>query len=141
DARRWTKDGDSYPSSLVTRSGPSSVLLPAPPAKGPAAVLRQDQLHIRVGAGDDVDRDQLAHALGRGRAGIGGGFPRTHVAAHHHGPQAAAHVFAADQRHVGGFDHGVGGFDRANQPLGFHHAQRNHGGIYGHIILLERNDG
>ena len=71
---------------------------------------------------NDVHRDELADAAGRGGAGVGGGLYRAHVAAHHHGDVAGADVFLADQDDVRGLDHGVGRFDRADEPLCFDHA-------------------
>ena len=79
--------------------------------------LRQDLLDFGVRPRNDVDRDELADAPRRGRAGVGRGLDRADVAAHQHGDVAGADVFLADQDDVGGLHHRVGGFDRADQAL------------------------
>ena len=76
-----------------------------------------------MGPGNDVHADQLAHALSCRAARLHGGLDRTHVAADHHGDQAAADVLLADEMNVGRLDHGVGRLDGAHQPAGFNHAQ------------------
>src|SRR6266545_3951026 len=85
--------------------------------------LGQQKLGVGVRSRDDMDRDDLAHALGGGGAGVGGGFHRTHIASHHHGDETRADLLHADQRDVGGFDHGVGGLDDCHQPFGLDQAQ------------------
>ena len=70
--------------------------------------------------------DQLAHALGRRRARVGGRLDRAHVAADHYGHQAAAHVLLADQGDVGRLDHGVGRLDGGHETLGLDHTQSLH---------------
>ena len=71
-----------------------------------------------------MDRDQLADAARGGGAGVGRGLHRADVAAHQHGDVAGADVFLADQRDVGGLDHRVGGFDRADEAFGFDQPER-----------------
>ena len=71
------------------------------------------------GPRDHVHRDQLADAPRGGGAGVGRGLHRADVAAHHHRDVARADVFLADQHDVGGLDHGVGRFDRADETLWF----------------------
>lgn len=55
--------------------------------------------------------------------GVGGRLYRAHVAPHHDGHQAAAHLLLAHQLHVGGFHHGVGRLNSAHQSLCLHHTQ------------------
>lgn len=50
-----------------------------------------------------------ADASGCGGARVRGGLDRADVAADHDGDEPAADPGAADQGHVGGLDHGVGG--------------------------------
>lgn len=54
---------------------------------------------------------------------VGGRLHRAHVAPHHDGHQAAAHLLLAHQLHVGGFHHGVGRLDGAHQSFCLHHTQ------------------
>jgi hypothetical protein len=37
----------------------------------------------------------------------------------HHGHVTGADVFLADEDHVGGLHHGIGGLDRSDESLGF----------------------
>ena len=70
------------------------------------------------GPGNDVDADQFADAAGRGGARVGGGLDRADIAAHHARMTSPAPTnLLAGQHHVGGLDHGVGSFDRADQPF------------------------
>src|SRR5512140_2505418 len=91
-------------------------------AEGPARILRQDHLDIGVRSWDDMDRGQLADTLGRGSTGIRGSLHRADIAAHHHGHVPAADIFTADQGDIGGFDHRIRGFDRADQSLRLYHS-------------------
>ncbi len=87
---------------------------------------RQDAAQIFVRPRNDLHADDFADAAGRGGAGVDGGLDRGHVADHQGRDQAAADLLPADQRHVGGFEHGVAGFDQRHQPLGFDHAKGFH---------------
>src|SRR5688500_776892 len=66
------------------------------------AALRQDGLEVVMRTRDHMDGHELADALGRCGAGIGGGLHRTDIAAHHHGHIAAADLLLPDQPDVGG---------------------------------------
>jgi hypothetical protein len=68
-----------------------------------------------------MHRSKLANAPRRSCAGIGRGFDRTNVAAHHDSDVATTNIFRTDQYHVRGLDHRVGGFNGANQSLGLDH--------------------
>src|ERR1035438_8494100 len=63
---------------------------------------RQHVFQTLVRTRDHVDRDQLAHAPGRGGTGIGGRAARGDVAAHHRGNVARADFLPADQVYLGG---------------------------------------
>ena len=80
-----------------------------------------------MGTGDHVHRDGLADPAGGGGSGVGGRLDGPHVAPHVHGDVSRADVLPADEEHVGGLDHGVGGLDGPDETLGLHHAQRFHG--------------
>ena len=77
-------------------------------------------------AGNHVDAHQFADAAGRGRTRVRCGLDCADVAAHLHDDQAGADEFLADQDHVGGLDHGVGGLDCADQTLCFNETQGLH---------------
>ena len=76
--------------------------------------------------GNDVDRDQFADTPGRGRTRVRRGFDRADIAANHDAHQPGADKFLAGQHHVGGLDHGVGGFDGADQTFCFNKAKGLH---------------
>src|ERR1017187_5292516 len=86
----------------------------------------QDLLDLVVRAGDDVDADELTDAPGRGRTRVRGGFDRADIAADRDTDQAGADEFLAGQDHVGGLDHGIGGFDGAYQTFCFNQAKGLH---------------
>ena len=67
--------------------------------------------------------DELAHALGGSRAGVGGGLHGTHVAADEDGHEAAADLLFTHEGDVCGLDHGVGSLDGADQSTGLDHAE------------------
>src|SRR5258706_13715944 len=77
-------------------------------------------------AWDDVHRGKFTNALRCCGTGIGGGFDRAHITAHHHSDISAAHIFRTDQHHIRGFHHRIRSFDRANQPTRLNHSQSNH---------------
>ena len=83
---------------------------------------RQDVFQALVRARDHVHRDQLAHAARRGGAGVGGGANGRHIAAHHGGHVAGSDLLPADQVHLGGLHHGVGGLDHGHQAACFDHS-------------------
>ena len=73
----------------------------------------------------DVDwTAEFANATRRGGAGIGRGLHGAHIAAHHDGDVPCADVLLADENDVGGFDHGIGCFDRSDETFGFDKSQR-----------------
>src|SRR4026209_1968777 len=78
-------------------------------ADGTFAILRQDHLDIRMRSWDDMHRRQFTDAVGSGSAGIRCGFHRAHITAYHHRHISATDIFTADQRHICGFDHRIGG--------------------------------
>ena len=57
--------------------------------------MGQDGLDHAVRARDDVDAEELAHALGGRGAGVGGSLDGAHVAADEDGDEAAADALAA----------------------------------------------
>ena len=59
---------------------------------------------------------------GRFGPGVDRGFDAADIAAAKDGDQPAADGNGFDQGDVGGFDHGVAGFDAADVALGFNHA-------------------
>jgi hypothetical protein len=71
-----------------------------------------------------VHRDQLAHGARGLRAGLGGRLDRAHVTGHDHGDQPVADLLPPDDRHVGGFDHRVGGSQRRHVALRLDHPER-----------------
>ena len=85
-----------------------------------------DLLHFLVRTRNDVHRDQFADPAGGGGAGIRRGLDRADIAADHHAHQARAYILLAGEHHVGGFHHGVGGFNGAHQTLRFNQAQGLH---------------
>src|SRR5215207_1206229 len=87
-------------------------------------------------SGDHMDRGEFTDALGSRRTCICRGFHRTDITAHHHGYESATDILTADEGHIRGFDHGIGGFDRADQTFGLHHSKSYHGNIYGHSRTL-----
>ena len=79
---------------------------------------------------NDVHRHELADAARRGGAGVGRGLHGRDVAAHDGGHVAGADLLPADQRDLGGLDHGVGRLDHRDQPFGFDHPERlTHSGL------------
>ncbi len=98
---------------------PTAVFLPA---NGKTAA------QIFVWPGNDLDADDFADARRRGAAGVDGGLDRRHVADHQGRDHAAADLLPADQRHVGGLEHGVAGLDQRHQTLGLDHAKGFHVG-------------
>ena len=80
---------------------------------------------------DDVDRHELADAARRGGAGVGRGLDRGDVAAHDGGHVAGADLLPADERHLGGLDHGVRRFDHRDETLGLDHPE-----CFTHLRLL-----
>ena len=68
--------------------------------------------------------DELPDAARRGGAGVGCRFHRSDIAAHDRRHEAGVHLLPADEDDVGGLHHRVGGFDHADEPAGFDHAQR-----------------
>ncbi len=74
--------------------------------------------------GNHVNGDQLADSTGSGGAGVGRRLDGADIAAHQHRDVAGANVFGPDQHHIRGFDHRIGGLDRANEPAGFDHTER-----------------
>ncbi|EZH84696.1 hypothetical protein AT59_01765 [Aeromonas hydrophila AD9] len=69
--------------------------------------------------GDDQRGHHFTDALCRLHAGIHRRFHRADIPLHHDGDQAGADVFIADQLHVGGFAHGIRGFNAGHQTFGF----------------------
>src|SRR5689334_6204908 len=89
---------------------------------GPAE--RQHRVDVGVRPRDHVDRDDLAHALGGALAGLGGGLHGRDVAAHDRGDVAAAGLLVAHELDLRRLDHGIGGFDHADEALHFDHSKR-----------------
>src|SRR5262245_49803533 len=92
-------------------------------AEGTARVLRQYHLNVIVWSWNYMNRYQLTDALRCGSTCIGGSFHGTHIAAHHHGHETTANIFTANERHVCGFDHRIGGFNRADETFRLDHSK------------------
>jgi hypothetical protein len=88
--------------------------------------LWDDAFDFDVRAWDDMNRDQFANSPGGGGAGVRGSFDRADIAANEDGHVARANVFLADQLNIGGFDHRVSGFDRADKAFRLDHAESFH---------------
>ena len=71
----------------------------------------EDFLDLLMGPRYHVDGNQFPNPARGSGAGIGCSLYCTHVAAalHHH--ESRSDELLAGQHHVGGFDHGIGGFD------------------------------
>src|SRR5690242_1383490 len=83
--------------------------------------LRQNGLHIGMGAGDDMYADDFAFdrldGLG---AGVGGSFDRGDIANDNRRDQGVADLgHGADEFDIRGFEHGIGALDESNQSAGF----------------------
>src|SRR6478672_3175280 len=85
---------------------------------------RQGVLKVGVGPRDDVHGHELTDAPRGCGTGVGGSLHRGHVAAHDRGHVTGTDLFPADQRDLGGLDHGVSRLNHGDQPLGLDHAQR-----------------
>ena len=85
---------------------------------------RKNLLEVVRRPRNDVDADELADAAGRGRACVGGRFHGSDVAAHDGGDQPGIDLLPADEDHVRGLHHRIGGFDHADQSSRFDHAER-----------------
>ena len=72
---------------------------------------------------DDVDRYELAYAAGCSGSCIGSGFNRGYVTADDSRYESGTDLFVSDKLDVGGLDHGVSGFNRADETFGFDHAE------------------
>jgi hypothetical protein len=82
----------------------------------------QHVFEIGVRPRDYMDRDELAHTARGGRAGIGRGLDRGHVAAHDGRHVAGADLLPPHEADLRGFDHGIGGLDHRHQPFGLDHS-------------------
>src|SRR6266511_915640 len=89
-------------------------------------VLWDDAFDFDVRARDDMHRDQLAHPPRGGGAGVRGRFDSAYVAANEDGHVARSDVLLADQLDIGGLDHRVSGFNRADKAFGLDHAESFH---------------
>src|SRR5262244_659 len=89
-------------------------------------VLWDDAFDFDVRAWDDMNRDQFADSPGGGGAGVRGRFDRADIPANEDGYVARADVLLADQLNIGGFDHRVSGFDRADKAFRLDHAESFH---------------
>ena len=74
-------------------------------------------------AGDYVMCDQLADFACRFSAGINRRFHAADVATDDRGDERPADLDRFDDLDVGGFAHGIGGFDQADPALGFNETQ------------------
>ena len=79
---------------------------------------------LGVRARYDVDRNQFADPSCRRGARVGGGLHGPDVTADQDGHVPGANVFLGDEDDVGGLDHCIGCFDRADQAAGFDHPER-----------------
>lgn len=79
-----------------------------------------------MGPGNYVDAYQFTNAAGSSRTRVRRSFHRADVPAHHHADQSSADKLLTSQDHVGGLDHGVGSFNRADQTFRFNQAKGLH---------------
>ena len=84
---------------------------------GLRSTFAENSFNILVRPRNDVHRDDFADLSGRCRTRIRCGLYRADIAPHHHGYEATADLFSADQPHICGLHHGVGRFNGTNQPL------------------------
>lgn len=71
-----------------------------------------------------MHRDELANATGGRGPRIRRRFHGPNVAPDEHGYIAGTDIFGADEHHIGGLDHGVGGFHGSNESARFDHSER-----------------
>ena len=83
--------------------------------------LLKDFFGFVEGTRNDVNADEFAHAAGRQRTRFGGGFHGADISADEDGDVAVQEIFFADENDIGGFHHGVGGFDRSDETACFDH--------------------
>src|SRR5215475_4892758 len=99
-------------------------------------VLRDDAFDFDVRARDDMHRDQFADSASRRGAGVSGRLDRADIAANEDGHVTRANVLLADQLNIGGFDHRVSGFDRADKAFSLDHAESFHTHCFLRILIL-----
>ena len=89
-----------------------------------------------MGAWNDMHRNQRANLASHFRTRFRCGLHRTDVTVDDHGNKTIAYLFATDDGHVGGLDHGVGRGESGHITFGFDHSDC----IAGHSILLQDLD-
>ena len=76
-------------------------------------------VNVGMRARDDVSTDDFADATAGRSAGINRSFDGADFTAHDRRDQPGIDLFPADQRNVGGFHRGVGGFNHRDQAAAF----------------------
>src|SRR5512140_2270846 len=101
------------------------------------AAERQHRVDVGVRPRDHVDRHDLADALRGALAGLGRRLDGRDVATHDCGHVAAAGLLVTDELDLGRLDHGVGGFDHADETLDFDHSKRVSHSCSPRFLLLD----
>jgi len=71
-----------------------------------------------------VYANQLADPARSGGAGVGGGLHRADIAPDDRGHETRIHFLPADEHHIRGLQHGVGGLDHPDKAAGLDHSER-----------------
>jgi hypothetical protein len=88
-----------------------------------ATIDRQYALNFSMRARNHVNTNQLANSTRRCRACIRRRFDRTNVAAHKNRYVTCSDIFFSQQLNIRSFDHGVRGFDSADETFGLDHSE------------------
>src|SRR5713101_7682461 len=87
------------------------------------AAERKDEVHIDVGAGDDVGGDDLADARRPVLPRVHGRLYHRHVSADDRSHVAAPRLLVADELHLRGLHHRVGRLHHRRERAAFDHSQ------------------
>jgi hypothetical protein len=104
-------------------SGAAALQRPFVGTQTGATVDRQHALNFSMRARNNVNTNQLANSTRRCRACIRGRFDRAHVAAHKDRYVTGSDIFFSQQLNIRSFDHGVSGFDSADETFGLDHSE------------------
>jgi hypothetical protein len=88
-----------------------------------ATVDRQNAFNFSMRARNNVNTNQLANSTRRCRARVRGCFDRANVAAHKNRYVTCSDIFFSQQLNIRSFDHGVRGFNSADEPFGLDHSE------------------
>jgi hypothetical protein len=84
---------------------------------------RQNSLNFSMWPRYDVNTDQLADSARGCCAGIGSRLHRTYVSTNENRYVSGADILFSQELNICGFDHGVSGFDGANETLRLDHSE------------------